>query len=149
MNFTGFWIACTAMLAPLPEQAKPDGELLQGRWIVVSAELGGIAQDEIKGDVLEIARDQVIIHSTRNNFQQKGTVKLDPSKKPKTIDFTMTGPDANGRNVVIQGICEFDADTLKLCFCPPGGERPKEFASPRNDDRSQAVMLIRLQREKK
>jgi uncharacterized protein (TIGR03067 family) len=66
-----------------------------------------------------------------DNFKQgaetvmAGSLKLDPSKSPKTIDVTVADGINKGANML--GIYEITADTLKVCFDPEGKKRPTEF----------------------
>jgi uncharacterized protein (TIGR03067 family) len=57
----------------------------------------------------------------------KGTSKIDPSKKPKTIDLTAAEGDSAGKTAL--GIYELEKDSRKVCIAKPGDERPTEFAS--------------------
>src|SRR5207247_1101990 len=57
----------------------------------------------------------------------EGTITIDPSKKPKTVDSTATvGPDKGKTSL---GIYEIKGDLHTVCFAPPGKERPQEFVS--------------------
>ena len=62
-----------------------------------------------------------------NKEISKGTSIFDPTKKPKTIDFTPTEGEATGDHFL--GIYELSKNTRKLCFAPTGKERPTEFSS--------------------
>ena len=62
----------------------------------------------------------------------KGTVKLDPSKKPKTADWAVEGTD-----IVAKGIYEVDGDKLKHCYSLK--DRPTEFASKSGSEVTNAV----------
>jgi uncharacterized protein (TIGR03067 family) len=55
----------------------------------------------------------------------KGTVKLDPSKKPKEIDIVGTEGPNKGKTIL--AIYELDKDTLKVCYDLSGKARPTEF----------------------
>ena len=59
---------------------------------------------------------------------EEGTIKLDPTKKPKAIDFKITkGTDAGKTQV---GIYELDKDRFTMCVTTPGLEaRPKEVSA--------------------
>jgi uncharacterized protein (TIGR03067 family) len=53
--------------------------------------------------------------------------KLDPTKRPKTIDVTFVQGPNKGKTQ--QGIYSLAGDTLTICGAEPGSERPTEFAS--------------------
>jgi uncharacterized protein (TIGR03067 family) len=58
--------------------------------------------------------------------------RLDPSRKPKTID--LTDPD-DARKQAVLGLYELDGDTLRLCFpSRPGRERPKALEAKERTD---------------
>jgi uncharacterized protein (TIGR03067 family) len=58
----------------------------------------------------------------------KGTSTIDPTRKPKTLDFTPSeGPD---KGKAFQGIYDIRVNCRKVCYAPPGKGRPTEFASP-------------------
>jgi uncharacterized protein (TIGR03067 family) len=57
----------------------------------------------------------------------KGTLKLDPSRKPPQLDMKFdAGPEKGNVNL---GIYECDGDTFKLCLATRGTTRPSKFAS--------------------
>jgi uncharacterized protein (TIGR03067 family) len=68
----------------------------------------------------------------------KGTVKLDPAKKPKAADWAIEGSD-----MMAKGIYEVDGDTWKHCFSLT--ELPTEFGSKEGS----GVYYIVLKRVKK
>jgi len=73
----------------------------------------------------------------------EGTVKLDPTKKPKAIDITFTAGERKGQMVL--GIYEIEGDTFRVCVARPGDERPAEFSAKAGSGRT----LVAYQREKK
>ncbi len=128
------------------EQGKSDKDMLQGSWPVVSAERKGKPMPEpekhkllVEGDTLMVKRGDDVLF--------KGKVKLDPSKKPKTLDLELledSGPYKKGQ--VSQGIYLIEGDSFKWCNAEPGvDDRPKEFATNEKVNH----MLIVLKREKK
>jgi len=64
----------------------------------------------------------------------KAKITLDPSKKPKTIDYLMTDGFTKGQRQL--GIYEVEGDTFKSCFAKPGAERPADFSSRPGDGRT-------------
>ena len=71
-----------------------------------------------------------------------GTSQIDPTKKPKTIDFTPTEGDEKGK--VFRGIYEIKTNCRKLCYAETGKDRPTEFSSKPGSGH----VLVILQREK-
>jgi uncharacterized protein (TIGR03067 family) len=112
------------------DDAKKDAEKLQGTWTVVASEREGKTQDEAKGFAMVFDRDTFAV---KNGDQviAKGTFKLGTSKKPRTIDMTITEAQKDeDKGKEVHGIYELDKDTLKWCAAQPGtDDRPKEFAT--------------------
>ena len=71
----------------------------------------------------------------------KGTSTIDPTTKPKTIDFTPTEGEGIGNQYL--GIYELGEKTRKLCFAPPGKERPTELTSASGSEH----ILVTVERE--
>lgn len=107
------------------DAGKKDLDALQGEWTMVSGERNGEKIPEeiakslrrvIKGDKFSILRDDETV--------SQGTFTLDASKKPREIDAKLEGVDG-----VVKGIYALDGDTFKVCYGPPGTDRPREFAT--------------------
>jgi uncharacterized protein (TIGR03067 family) len=141
-------VALLLAAAPDPkDDAKKDQEALQGTWRPVSSEQGGKDQtDEAKDHTLTFEKDTFTVKKG-DEVRVKGTFKLDPSKKPKAIDMTVTqGPRDDDKGKELHGIYELDKDTLKWCTSEPGGEaRPKGFATKEGTK----DLLVTLKKEKK
>ncbi len=114
------------MAANAAQETKKDQDLIQGTWQMDSAEsdMGKLPPEQAKslkrvfqGDQATLTRDGAVV--------TKGTFKLDPAKKPKAIDVTFSEGMQKGQTM--SGIYELDGDTLKICFSPPGADRPTEF----------------------
>ncbi len=129
------------------DDAKKDQEALLGIWRPVSSEQGGKEQnDEAKEHALIFDKDTFTVKKG-DEVRIKGTFKIDPSKKPKTIDMTITeGRRDEDKGMELHGIYELDKDTLKWCTSEPGGrDRPKEFATKEGTK----DLLVSLKKEKK
>jgi uncharacterized protein (TIGR03067 family) len=122
------------------EAAKKDLESLQGVWQFVSMEGGDPLPPEKLKELKLTIKGNKASHPASEGKTEEATIKLDPSKKPKAIDFTpQTGPD---KGKTLLGIYAIDGDTLKICGAKVGGDRPTEFKE------SKDVSLIVLKREK-
>lgn len=69
----------------------------------------------------------------------KGSFKLDPTKKPKTIDMTFPAALDAKEDQKVLGIYELEGDTLRLCYGPDRGKRPTELNSKAGSKRSVIV----------
>jgi uncharacterized protein (TIGR03067 family) len=127
------------------DDAKKDQEALQGTWKVVSGEQDGKAQEGAKEFTMEFQKDTFTVKKG-DELVAKGTFKIDTTKKPKTIDMTITGgrkEDDNGKEV--RGIYELNKEGLKWCAAEPGNtDRPKEFATKEGTKH----MLITFKKDK-
>jgi uncharacterized protein (TIGR03067 family) len=111
------------------EAARKDLERMQGDW----------AADSYVQDGMKVPPDdaQALFRTVKGNaytvfrFNKaigKGTFTLDATKRPRALDARPTA--GKGAASPLLGIYELDGDTLKLCFAPPGKERPAAFTSP-------------------
>ena len=135
--------ACTSVLGAdeTRDAAKKDLEALQGEWKLVSATRDGktmpaddvkVMKCTIKGDKFTITRDGKVVEG--------GAVKLDAAKTPREIDL----PLGDGKKMAL-GIYELSGGKYKMCYSPPGKERPKDFEAQEGTGRTLSVW----EREKK
>ena len=106
------------------DAAKKERDKMQGEWVMASGERDGqkIPDEQAKTIRRTTKGDQFTI-TVDGQVVAKGTFKVDPTKKPKTIDFLREGDEK------ILGIYELDGDTYKACYSAPGKERPTEFSA--------------------
>jgi uncharacterized protein (TIGR03067 family) len=107
---------------------KKELQQLEGTWVVVSEEMDGrkVPADTIKPSKLIVKGDTYTVQMGER-VVEKGTIQIDPTKKPKTIDATPS--DGENKGKTFHGIYEIQGDTAKDCFAMDGKERPKEFAT--------------------
>lgn len=135
---------CVVLMAGLLVAADDDAikkelEKFTGTWIIVSAEGGAGASDELKDALFIIADEKFTLKA--KELELKGTIKADPTKKPKTVDMTLTDGPVQGKFL---GIYELEKDELKCCFGDVNSEdRPKNF------EKAEGHILLKLKREKK
>ena len=133
------------VLAALPHgavvgQSQPprDLEKLKGTWRLVA---GQVAGRELPKATLERSISLVIEGDKltekvkgKENQPDRGVIRLDATKTPRTIDITDAEPEPGKEPSVVLGIYEVDGDTLKLCVSRPDMKRrPKEFKSSDTD----------------
>ncbi len=112
------------------EAVKTDRKSLAGTWGTLSFVNDGkkLGDEEAKGHTVTYDADGKYQALNDGKVVFSGTFKVDPAKKPKTIDVTES-PKGDDKAKIFLGIYEIDGDTLKVCFAPPGKERPTEFSS--------------------
>ena len=115
-------------IAVAEQDTKKEMAKLEGDWSMVSGEASGqtLPEEAVKSGK-RVCKDgeTTIIISEKVYFKAK--VTIDPSKKPKAIDYEMTDGPTKGKTHL--GIYELDGDTVKFCFASPGKDRPTEFTS--------------------
>jgi uncharacterized protein (TIGR03067 family) len=109
-------------------KVKSDLDALQGSWQCVAGENDGTpaAADTVKTYQLTVKENKYTIMVMGKEIEQ-GTLKLDSTKKPKTIDVDIASGQDKGK--AQHGIYELDKDTFKVCFAPPEKDRPKELTT--------------------
>jgi len=125
------------------DAAKKDLDKLQGTWTFVSMESNGQAVPQgdpapaitFEGNKFTVKAGDAVL--------QAGTQTLDPGKKPKEVDSTVT--EGEGKGTTMLGIYELDGDHLKACFDTQGKKRPTEFKTAADSGH----MLVVLKRAKK
>ena len=126
------------------EAIKKDQKLIEGTWRIVALEVNGNKAGE------EDARKLSVVNGSDGTWRllsegkeiSKGTSTIDPTKKPKTLDFTATEGEGKGNQYL--GIYELGEKTRKMCFAPPGKDRPTEFTSTPGSE----FILVTFEREK-
>jgi uncharacterized protein (TIGR03067 family) len=137
---------------------KNDLEGLEGDWTIVSKEVKGqkSPDEDLKEWHLTVKGDQWTLTHVRGT--DKATIRIDPTKDPKTIDLTFwslgaigsTFRLAPGRKITSRGIYKLEykgggIDTLTLCREDnPRVTRPKEFKTT-----ARAGMLLVFKRQSK
>jgi uncharacterized protein (TIGR03067 family) len=110
------------------EAAKKDLKAFAGKWNNTFVERDGKkARDEELVNVFVTHEGNKVTVRVGDKVIVQGTIALDPTKKPKTMDFTSTARENKGQ--VFLGIYKFTGDSYRLCLADPGKERPTEFSS--------------------
>ena len=117
------------------EAVKKDKAQLQGEWTMVSGERDGQAfSADFMKDSKRVAKGDETTVMLQGQLFMRAKFTLDPSKSPKTIDYSVTGGPYAGKTQL--GRYELDGDKVKFCFSTPGEERPPDFTTKPNDRRT-------------
>jgi uncharacterized protein (TIGR03067 family) len=119
---------------------KEDRKQYEGTWQAVSLEVDGYqtAEDDAKKITVVNEADGKWSVVVGGKAVARGTSEIDPTKKPKAVDLTVTEGDGKGQTAL--GIYEFKGDTRKVCLAPAGKERPTEFSSTAGSGHILAVL---------
>jgi uncharacterized protein (TIGR03067 family) len=130
-----------AQLGAVPNRPSPKDKLkaemkaLQGTWAFVSGELDGktIPEDQYKQNAPKLVLEgtKFVVRINTGDITQEAVCKVDPAKKPRTIDLTIVSGEFKGKTQL--GIYELKGDTLRFCFARPGKKpRPTAFTTKPN-----------------
>jgi uncharacterized protein (TIGR03067 family) len=131
--------ATAAAFAGDDGQAKKDLQALEGTWQYTSQEEDGKETDreKLKAVTVTVTAEGKWAAKHEGKTFLEGTVKLDPSKKPKAADWTITTEgDLKGKTAL--GIYDVDQDTWKHCF--GFDRRPERFESKEGSKVTNAVL---------
>jgi uncharacterized protein (TIGR03067 family) len=117
---------------------KKDLALMQGEWSMISGTANGQPMPEqMRKQMKRICKRDETTTTIDGQIFIQAKITLDPSKKPKIIDYQMTGGFTKGEKQL--GIYEVDGETFKACFGRPGAERPTDFSSKAGDGRTLSI----------
>ncbi len=126
------------------DAVKKDLAQLEGEWSMVSGEIDTMAlPDEYLKNAKRVSKGDETTVTFGKMLFMKAKYTIDPTKKPKTINYIMTDGPTKGKTQL--GIYELDGEKVKFCFAAPGKDRPKEFKTSEGSERVLSVW----KREKK
>jgi uncharacterized protein (TIGR03067 family) len=136
------------VLAPDPgdRAAKDELKRLAGTWQVVPLDGAGADKDAraaAKRMKLRIEGDKYRV-LVEGKTVEEGTLGVDPSKSPRTMDMKVTKGEGKGR--VVECIYRLEKDTLLVCTALRNQLRPEKF---QRGGRESALTKLVRQREKK
>lgn len=151
-TLTVWLVACTFLMTcglALAEDAKEkaikkDRMKIKGTWQVVSLVINGNEskqEDVSKLQVVNGSDGTWALHS-EGKVVAKGTSTIDPTKRPKTLDFVITEGGGAGEGDQYLGIYQLGNKARKMCFRGPGKDRPTEFVSTAENE----VILVKFER---
>lgn len=119
-----FLAVCTSLDAEVSPQ---DSMKMQGDWIVVKYEEGGLNLP-LKGKMhwtFNFNRDKISSVYTDGEIMI-GSFELDDLKKPKEINIVWK---ENRESIQVKGIYVFKENKLYICVGSKPGDRPRDFLS--------------------
>jgi uncharacterized protein (TIGR03067 family) len=127
-----------SLAAQESDPGKADIAKMQGEWAMVSGSADGVAMPaEMLASAKRVCKGNETKVTLGETIILQATFTVDPSKKPKTIDYmAIAGPTKGKRHL---GIYEFDGETVRYCFAAPDAERPSDFTSKAGDLRTLSV----------
>lgn len=113
----------------LEKAIKKDRAMIEGKWTVTALTVNGnkSSEDDARKLTVVNGNDGTWSLWSEGEMVAKGTSTIDPSAKPKTIDFAVTEGGNEGETHL--GIYQLRKNKRKLCFAPAGKDRPTEFVS--------------------
>jgi len=139
-QFLAFTLVLSFSSAAWSGDAKDD--TIDGAWLPSSAELGGKKfPDEVRKTIKLVVKDNQYTVTVGTEVD-KGTVKLDPSAKPKALDIT--GTEGPNKDKKILAIYERNGDRLRVCYDLGGKSRPTGFKT----EAGTQLFLVTYKREK-
>jgi uncharacterized protein (TIGR03067 family) len=142
--FVGIVFMAIASASEKDDAIQKDRKQIEGTWRVVALEVDGNKASEEDAKKITVVNGSDGTWSVLSEGKEitKGTSTFDPSKSPKTIDFTAT--DGEGKGNEYLGIYEIGEKTRKLCFGPKDLDRPKDFSAPSGSK----YILVTFERDK-
>jgi uncharacterized protein (TIGR03067 family) len=131
LAFVAMLLTLTAgTLAQAAKPADPTAAALaslQGKWVVTTINGQSVGEGGMEM-LLTFTGDKYTL-TMNGAVNERGTIKLDASKKPVTIDLSITEGDDAGKTQL--GVIDVSVDKLTANLEAPGsGQRPTDF-SPR------------------
>jgi len=108
------------------QAAEEPQKKLRGTWTATKAERDGKAADDIVGHRLSFTGNRFQILSKDGKPLYAGTIRVEPSKKPRAIDFEHTEGVLKGK--AWKGIYVLDGDTLTICDNAPNLDKGRPAA---------------------
>ena len=132
-------VALATARAEDTEAMKKDMAQLQGEWSMVSGSADGNAMPAaMRETARRVCKGDETTVTIGAQLLMKAKFTIDPSSKPKTIDYEMIDGLTKGKRQL--GIYELEGDTLKECSDDPGEQRPEAFSSLPKTNRSLLIL---------
>ena len=111
-----------------PDAITEERKKFQGTWKQIAYERDGVTEplDEQGWEPrVTFTGDAFVVTLADGSILIRGTYKLDPTRDPKTVDWTDTIGEDAGKTLL--AIYSLEGDRLVFCAAYPGRERPTAF----------------------
>jgi uncharacterized protein (TIGR03067 family) len=122
------------LLAADAPEPRTDYDKIQGMWKITVAVENGKETPAARNEKVRIrfTADKMIV--TEGDEEHKGAYKLDPSRRPSTIEVTPDDGPNKGKKAF--GIYQLSGDTLTICLAlGEGKDRPSDFTAKADSGR--------------
>jgi len=142
-----FLLVPAMLLIWLPASAwssstEDDSKTIDGTWLPNEAELGGQKFPDETLKTLKLTMNDGKYTVKVGQLIDKGTIKLEPTMKPKAMDII--GAEGPNKGKTFLAIYELTGDTLRICYDLAGKKRPTEFKTVKDTQQ----FLVSYKREK-
>jgi uncharacterized protein (TIGR03067 family) len=131
---------CVVASTALADDPKQPDAKLEGTWALASLEVNGqkVSEETLTNATITIKGNKYTFKI--QDQSEDGTLKVDASKKPATIDLDILSGESKGKKQL--GIYEVDDKSFKICLTEPGNEtRPKEIRA--NEGSGQLLFVFK------
>jgi len=126
------------------DAVRKERRLYEGTWRVTALQADGSSMSEEYCEMVTVLNelDGKWTVKLQGEVIWKGVSSIDPTKRPKTIDFRPTEVAYVGKTFF--GIYEISRDTRRLCYAEAGKERPAEYSA----EKDSGHVLVNFKRER-
>jgi uncharacterized protein (TIGR03067 family) len=136
-------LSVLSLAAARPDAVARELERLEGTWEVRFIEADGqkVPPDVYKDFKLIFKGSSFA--TVRDGEQRQGSIRIDPLKKPATMDILLErGPDSGKVQLAIYAL---EGDSLRICGAQPGLDRPRDFET--RGKKGVTLLILRRQRD--
>src|SRR5436190_22148930 len=91
------------------EEPKKEIDLIQGNWVATAVESSGNPFTDEQAKAMKFAvKGAKYSYTIGEDYKEEGTLKIDPAKKPKTVDATII--EGSDKGEIQLGIYQLDKD---------------------------------------
>ena len=112
----------------VPDAVTDEIVKLQGTWKQIAYERDGVTEpldEQGWKPRVTFTGSSFVVTLADSSIPIKGTYRVDPTRSPKTIDWTDTIGEDAGKTLL--AIYSLEGDRFVFCAAYPGLERPTEF----------------------